>query len=78
MRPLVLPLALFLVAAAPPTELQSWKSRAANITIVRDDFGIAHISGVTDADQIITGPFNSVRGLADGAEVRLQEAPAGQ
>jgi len=36
------------------------------------------LSGVTEADQIITGPFNSVRGLADGAEVRLQEAPAGQ
>jgi HlyD family secretion protein len=36
------------------------------------------LSGVTEADQIITGPFNSVRGLADGAEVRLQEAPGGQ
>src|SRR4026209_2926157 len=52
MRQLVLPLALFLIAAAPPTELQSWKSRAATITIVRDDFGIAHVSGVTDADAV--------------------------
>jgi HlyD family secretion protein len=33
------------------------------------------LSGVTEGDQIITGPFNSIRGLADGAEVRLQEAP---
>src|SRR5690349_4926429 len=52
MRPLILPLALFLISAAPPTELQSWKDRAANITIVRDDNGIAHISGVTDADAV--------------------------
>jgi HlyD family secretion protein len=36
------------------------------------------LSGVTEADQIITAPFNSVRGLADGAEVSLQEAPGGQ
>jgi len=52
MRPLVLPLALFLIAAAPPSELQSWKNQAANVTIVRDDFGIAHISGTTDADAV--------------------------
>jgi HlyD family secretion protein len=31
------------------------------------------LSGVTENDQIITGPFNSVRALADGAEVRLQD-----
>jgi HlyD family secretion protein len=36
------------------------------------------LSGVTENDRIITGPFNSVRGLADGAEVRLQEAPGGR
>ncbi|HEU4499507.1 MAG TPA: penicillin acylase family protein, partial [Sphingomicrobium sp.] len=52
MRPLVLPLALFLIAAAPPTELQSWRTQAANISITRDDFGIAHISGATDADAV--------------------------
>jgi HlyD family secretion protein len=36
------------------------------------------LSGVTESDQIITGPFNSVRGLADGAEVRLQETAGDQ
>ena len=40
MRPLVLPRALFLIAAAPPAELSSWRSQAAKITITRDDFGI--------------------------------------
>jgi acyl-homoserine-lactone acylase len=52
MRPLVLPLALFVIAAAPPNELASWKSQASNITITRDDFGIAHITGPTDADAV--------------------------
>jgi HlyD family secretion protein len=36
------------------------------------------LSGVTESDQVITGPFNSVGGLADGSEVRLQEASAGR
>ena len=34
------------------------------------------LSGLKDGDQVITGPFASVRELADGAEVRLQETPA--
>jgi HlyD family secretion protein len=34
------------------------------------------LEGVNASDQVITGPFNSVREMADGAEVRLQESPA--
>ena len=34
------------------------------------------LSGLTDRDRVITGPFNSVREMADGSEVRLQERPA--
>jgi HlyD family secretion protein len=34
------------------------------------------LSGVGEHDQVITGPFASVRELADGAQVRLQETPA--
>ena len=52
MRPLVLPLALFLIAAAPPQEIASWKEQASRVTITRDDFGIAHIQGKTDADAV--------------------------
>jgi HlyD family secretion protein len=33
------------------------------------------LSGVSENDRIITGPFNSVRELADGSEVRQQEPP---
>jgi HlyD family secretion protein len=31
------------------------------------------LSGLSEGDQVITGPFSSVREMADGAEVRLQE-----
>ena len=31
------------------------------------------LSGLNESDRVITGPFNSVREMADGAEVRLQE-----
>ena len=34
-------------------------------------------SGVAETDQVITGPFASVRELADGSSVRLQTPPAG-
>jgi HlyD family secretion protein len=31
------------------------------------------LSGLSENDRVITGPFNSVRELADGSEVRIQE-----
>ena len=31
------------------------------------------LSGLNEADQVITGPFNSVRDLQDGDKVRLQK-----
>jgi len=34
------------------------------------------LSGLNESDRVITGPFNSVREMADGAEIRLQETPA--
>jgi HlyD family secretion protein len=35
------------------------------------------LSGLTENDRVVTGPFNSVRTLADGAETRLEERPGG-
>src|ERR1700741_3247920 len=52
MRPLALPLSLLLIAAAPPAELQSWREQAARVSIIRDDGGIAHIHGKSDADAV--------------------------
>src|SRR3954454_4780020 len=52
MRKLVLPALLFLLTAASPPELARWRSQAARVTITRDDWGIAHIHGKTDADAV--------------------------
>jgi acyl-homoserine-lactone acylase len=39
-------------SAAPSAESRRWKAEAARVTIVRDDWGIAHIRGATDADAV--------------------------
>ena len=31
------------------------------------------LSGLKDGDQVITGPYNSVRGMADGDQVKVEE-----
>jgi acyl-homoserine-lactone acylase len=60
---MVLALALGCVAWAPPFDGQSgqksaavdvakWEKQAANVTIVRDDWGIPHVYGKTDADTV--------------------------
>ena len=44
-----------LVALALPAtadDLGRWKAQAARISIVRDDWGIAHVHGKTDADAV--------------------------
>jgi acyl-homoserine-lactone acylase len=50
-RAALLPLLLVLTAASPP-ELARWRAEAARVTIVRDDWGIAHVHGRTDADAV--------------------------
>ncbi|WP_430418651.1 penicillin acylase family protein [Phenylobacterium sp.] len=53
MRLIPLTLALSLLAgAAWADETADWKAQAARISIVRDDWGIAHIKGKTDADAV--------------------------
>jgi len=55
MRRLLLLLA-FLVAAPAlaqsPAELAAWRAQAQRVTITRDDWGIAHVHGVSDADAV--------------------------
>ena len=36
----------------PQTELARWQAQAANTEIIRDDFGVPHIYGKTDADAV--------------------------
>src|SRR6059036_1971392 len=39
-------------ARAQNQELQRWEQQARNVTITRDDWGIAHVYGKTDADAV--------------------------
>ena len=47
------PLVLLLVALAQqPQDVTRWERQAQNVTIIRDDWGIAHVYGKTDADAV--------------------------
>jgi acyl-homoserine-lactone acylase len=50
-RAALLPL-LFLLTAASPAEVRQWQKQAQRVTITRDDWGIAHVKGKTDADAV--------------------------
>ncbi len=38
--------------SGPQTEVEQWEAQAANVEIIRDDFGVPHIYGKTDADAV--------------------------
>ncbi len=46
------PLLFMLTAAASPTEMARWRAEAGRVTITRDDWGIAHVHGKSDADAV--------------------------
>lgn len=46
-----LPTLVLLTAASPPGPAR-WRSEASRVTITRDDWGIAHVHGHTDADAV--------------------------
>ncbi|RZL51802.1 MAG: acylase, partial [Sphingomonas sp.] len=53
MRNPVILLALLTAAPSPPpTEATRWQAQAARVTITRDDWGIPHVRGQTDADAV--------------------------
>src|SRR3974377_1068180 len=43
--------------AATKQEVGRWEQQAKNVTIVRDDWGIAHIYGKTDADTVFGAEY---------------------
>jgi len=52
-NPLILTMLLATgAAAAPDPEMTRWQAQAAQVTITRDDWGIPHIRGHTDADAV--------------------------
>ena len=50
-RTALIPLLALLTAAAAP-EAAKWRDQAQRVTITRDDWGIAHVHGPTDADAV--------------------------
>ncbi|MFA5298408.1 MAG: acylase [Lutibacter sp.] len=55
MKQLILLLALIITGCSSvkqSSELARWEKQAANIEIIRDDFGVPHIYGKTDADAV--------------------------
>lgn len=52
MRAFFLPAVFLLTAAAPAPELARLRTEASHVSIVRDDWGIAHVHGHTDADAV--------------------------
>jgi acyl-homoserine-lactone acylase len=68
-------------ARAQNQDLRRWQQQAQNVTITRDDWGIAHISGKTDADAVFgmiyaqaEDDFNRVETNYINAMGRLAEA----
>ena len=81
MKKLALLFVLACAAFAADNDLARWKKQAAGITIRRDDWGIAHIHGKTDADAVFgmvyaqaEDDFNRVETNYINAMGRLAEA----
>ncbi|WP_217429838.1 penicillin acylase family protein [Sphingomonas bacterium] len=49
--------ALLLLGAAPSPDAARWGGEAARIRITRDDWGIAHVHGVSDADAVFGASY---------------------
>ena len=80
---LLLSAASICLAFQPPgnPEVARWEHQAQNITIIRDDWGIAHVYGKTDADAVFgmiyaqaEDDFNRVETNYSNAMGRLAEA----
>jgi acyl-homoserine-lactone acylase len=85
MRQLVLVLAVVSLSCgskpAVSAEVASWQARAEQVTIIRDDWGVPHIYGKTDADVVFglmyaqaEDDFNRVETNFINAQGRLAEA----
>jgi acyl-homoserine lactone acylase PvdQ len=81
LKRLVLAIAVASAAVAQNPDLSRWKQEAARVTIIRDDWGIAHVHGKTDAGAVFgmeyaqaEDDFNRVETNYINAMGRLAEA----
>src|SRR5678815_985000 len=70
-----------IAAGNAQSEAARWDAQAKNVTIVRDDWGIAHVHGKTDADAVFgmiyaqaEDDFNRVETNFINSQGRLAEA----
>src|SRR5688572_32214045 len=72
MRLIALLLALLLAGCATPDaaggDLARWRAQAERVTIVRDDWGIAHVRGKSDADAV----FGAIYAQAEDDFARIE------
>ena len=78
---IVVPPGCFAFQPATDVEIARWEQQARNVTIIRDDWGIAHVYGKTDADTVFGAmyaqaedDFNRVETNYINAMGRLAEA----
>ena len=78
---LVAAIATGLSAQAPRADVAKWERQAKDVTIIRDDWGIAHIHGKTDADAVFgmmyaqaEDDFNRIETNFINSQGRLAEA----
>ncbi len=85
MRPIVLLCTLLWASCSPPAapnvQVAAWEQRAERVTIIRDDWGIPHVYGETDADAVFglmyaqaEDDFNRVETNFLNSQGRLAEA----
>jgi len=48
----ILAITVIMASSCGNSEMASWKKHAKNVTIIRDNYGVAHIYGKTDADVV--------------------------
>ena len=79
--PFLIAAGLFVSLGASGSEMAQWEQQARSVTIIRDDWGIAHVYGKTDADAVFGAvyaqaedDFNRVETNYINAMGRLAEA----
>ena len=83
MKTVILALSLVCLSCSAPQEpaadtsaakdLASWQVQAQNVTIIRDDWGIAHVYGKTDADAVFGLDLRAGRGRLQSRRDELPE-----
>src|SRR6266511_6411128 len=70
----VLCLLAILQAPPPQRDIARWQQQAQSVTIIRDDWGIAHVYGKTDADAVFGMEYAQAEDDFDRVETNYLKA----